>query len=76
MLQNLFQPLDMLNFEGNKTPRNCYILHVLCEKYFKCLGSKIINDTGCTLEITRKSKITMAKAVFKDEKNFFTRKLD
>jgi hypothetical protein len=55
----------MLSFGGNKTLGKGYFLHVLYEKYFKCLGSKITNDAGCTREI--KSRITMAKAAFKME---------
>jgi hypothetical protein len=57
-----------------KTQGQRYFLHVLYEKYFKCLSSKITNDAGCTLEI--KSRIAMAKAAFKMEKKLFTRKLD
>jgi len=49
----------MLGFEGNKTPGKVIFLHVLYDKYFKCLGSKITNDAGCTRAI--KSRITMAK---------------
>jgi hypothetical protein len=64
----------MLGFEGNKTRENVISLHVLYEKYFKYLGSKITNDAGCTRKI--KSRITMAKAAFKMEKNLFTKKLD
>ena len=43
-------------------------------KYFKYLGSMLIEDGGCTYEI--KSRIAMAKATFNKKKNIFTSKLD
>ena len=64
---DILQPLDILGFEGNKTPRK-HFLHVLYEKYFKYLSSKITNDAGCTLEI--KSRITIAKSIQNGEESF------
>ena len=43
-------------------------------EYFNYLGSMIINDARCTLEI--KSRIAMAKAAFNKKENLFICKLD
>jgi len=43
-------------------------------EYFNYLGSMIMNDARCMLEI--KSRIAMAKAAFSKKNNLFTCKLD